>query len=149
MGERKGIFTYWYKQDIHVSVRAWFPPGLQDIQEARWQVSARNAEGKRVPFIGFIRTHVNENGTTLNVLVPSVDLNALPDGLYIALKADMTVKDGEVSRIVPTAMLHEIRHHTFKPFRVKIPLIPGKVSPVTPMPPPLPKKPAGTAIPFG
>ena len=147
-GERTGLFTYWHRQDIRVSARAWFPPGLREIEDARWQVDARNGEGKYVPFLGLVKTWTNEHGTRLTVVAPSVEMDALPDGLYIALKPDLTIEEGKVTRVMLLATLHEIRGHVFKPFCVKIPMVPEKPSALTPTPPPLPKKPAGTPIPF-
>lgn len=147
-GERRGLFTYWGRQDVQVSVRAWLPRGLQGPADGRWEVTARNAEGKRLPFLGFLQYHVNENGTRLTVLTPPVDMEVLPDGLYTALRSELEVAGGSLRRVVLTAAVCEIRGHGFKPFMVKIPLVPEEVSALTPLPPSLPQAPAGTPVPF-
>ena len=148
-GERGPLFTYWGRQHVRVSVRAFLPGGAQKAEDGYWAVDARNAEGKRLPFLGFLKYRVNENGTRLPFLTPPVDLEAMPDGLYTGLRVELEVRSGRLRRIAPMALVFEIRGHVFKPFRVKIPLIPGRVSDVTPMPKPLPKPVEGTAVPFG
>jgi len=148
-GERGPLFTYWGRQHVRVSVRAFFPRGARKAEEGYWEVDARNAEGKRLPFLGFLKYRVNENGTRLAYLTPPVDLGAMPDGLYTGLRAELEARSGRLRRIALTALVFEIRGHVFKPFRVKIPLIPAQVSDLTPMPEPLPRPVEGTAVPFG
>ena len=147
-GERGPLFTYWGRQHIRISVRAWLPDNLKNPEDARWEINARNAEGKPLPFLGFLKSHTNENGARLSVLTPPVELDTMPDGLYTALRTEIDIKQDRLQKIVLTAAVIEIRDHTFKPFMVKIPLIPDTPSTLTPIPPELPKPPTGTPVPF-
>lgn len=147
-GERGPLFTYWGKQYIRINLKAWLPDTLKNLEDARWALNARNAEGKPLPFLGFLKYHVNENGTRLSILTPAAELDSMPDGLYTALRPEIDLKQCHLQKIVLHAVILEIRGHTFKPFRVKIPLIPDTPSPLTPIPPELPKPPPGTPVPF-
>ena len=147
-GERGPLFTYWGKQHVRISLQAWLPESFKQPEDARWELNARNAEGKPLPFLGFLKYHLNENGTRLSVLAPPVELDSMPDGLYTALRPETDIKHGHLQKIVLTAVVLEIRGHVFKPFMVKIPLIPDTPSPLTPLPPALPKPPPGTPVPF-
>ena len=77
--------------------------------EASWEVAARNAAGKRLPFLGVLKYRVNENGTRLTYLTPPVDLDAMPDGLYTGLRVELEVRSGRLRRIALTALVFEIR----------------------------------------
>lgn len=147
-GERKGLFTYWGRQDVNAVVRAYFPCLPRTTDDACWEVAVRNGEGKYIPYLGIIRSYRSETGATLSVVVPPIELSAVPDGLYVALLPEVTREGGEVRAIVVTAVLCEIRDHLWKPFRVRIPMVPQGVSTLTPAPPLLPEKPRGTPIPF-
>ena len=145
-GSRADLHTYWGLQEVSVSATAYLPEDWKNPGDGYWRVEAQNAEGKNIPFIGVIRKYVNENGNEVSVLVPELDLNRAPDGLYLTILPNVELRDSRVVCLRPDAVLCEIRHHTFKPFRVRIPLIPENESPLTPIPEPLPEIPAGTPI---
>ncbi len=146
-GERTDLKTYWGDQKVFIHVSAHLPEDWNKSGDGYWEVKAQNAEGKSIPFVGVIRRYVNENGTELAVLVPPLDLQRAPDGLYLVIIPNVEIRDGSVSSIRPSAMLSEIRNHSFKPFRVKILLFPEQESALTPAPEPLPDIPSGTPIP--
>ncbi len=146
-GERTDLKTYWGDQEVSIHVSAYLPEDWNNPGDGYWQVTAQNGAGKLIPFIGVVRHYVNEKGTELAILVPSLDMQKTPDGLYLAIIPNVETGEGRVSSIRPIAMLCEIRNHSFKPFRVKIPLFPEKESELTPAPEPLPRMPPGTPIP--
>ena len=145
-GSRSGLMTYWGKQRVSLDVKARLPADWKQPGDGAWRVEARNAEGKPLPFIGVVRTYTSENGDIQAVFVPPLDLDKAPDGLYIIVQPGIETQAGEVTVIRPTALLYEIRDHTFKPFRVKIFLFPAEESKLTPSPKPLPEIPTGTPI---
>ncbi len=147
-GQRVGLRSYWYAQDVQVELKAWFPPQVERATDIRWEVSAVNSEGKPLPFLGVVQPYVNENGNELYQVVPEVDLDSLPDCLYVLLEPGLTLEEGKVVEAVPTAVVTEVRDHNFKPFRVRVPLAPREVSALTPAPEPIPDAPSGTAIPW-
>ena len=148
-GEHPQLFTYWGKQSVTISATAHFPPDWKHGGDGFWRVKAENGEGKPLPFIGVIRRYVNENGTTLGVLVPKIDLMVMPDGLYVVIDPGVTLEQGEIVRIEPIAAIAEIRGQRFTPFRFPLPLVPETPSDLTPAPPPPPEIPEGTPIPVG
>lgn len=145
-GSRGGLFTYWGKQQISVDAKAFVPQDCKDARDSRWEASARNGEGKPIPFLGIIRRYTGENGTELTEIIPPVDLDKLADCLYLVIDPSITTDGAAVKSIQPVAMVTEVRNHTFKPFRVKIPLLPQQESPLTPKPV-IPEEPAGTPFP--
>ncbi len=142
-----GLKTYWRDQEINVQAWAWFPPNWKNPGDEFWQVTARNAEGRAIRFIGVERKYQNENGTELSMLVPTLDLNAAPDGLYLAIAPNIKTSEGRLVSVQPIAILLEIRGHMFKPFRFPILLIPDQESPLTPRPQIPPEAPVGTPMP--
>jgi hypothetical protein len=148
-GARADLKTYWGDQEAYVLARAYFPPASEQQGEGIWRVEGRNHEGKPLPFLGVIHKYVNESGTELAEILPRLDLSAVPDGLYLAVLPGVEVTDGKIAAIRPTVYLYEIRGHAWKPFRVRIPLVPEKESPLTPAPPPsdMPAPLKGTPIP--
>jgi len=148
-GSRAGLKTYWMDQAITTRVRAWAPASLKSESDIVWEASAQNGEGKPIPFVGVLRRYRSEHGTELTVLVPPLDLMRTPDGLYLVVLPNVTVKDKKLACLQPVAQIREIRQHVFKPFRVGIPLVPEEISALTPAPEPLPETPAGTPIPGG
>ena len=148
-GSRDDLKTYWGDQQVSVRVTAYLPDvSWKEPGDGYWQVTAENGERKPIPFIGVVRKYRNERGTELAVLVPPLDLNKAPDGLYLVIVPGVETRDGSISCIRPTAQLREIRHHTFKPFCAPIPLMPMQESPVTPRPEDIPETPTGTPIPI-
>ena len=146
-GAQRVIFTYWGRQSATIRLRVWAPPGATGAADARWEVLARTDEGKPIPFIGFEQRYVNEKGQELFKLVPPLDLERMPDGLYIVITPGMEFADGKLLRIQPIANVREIRHRTFTPLCFPILLIPDVPSDLTPVPPPRPEEPDGTALP--
>ncbi len=147
-GSRTGLKTYWGDQDLSVHVAAHLPSDWKQPGDGCWEVTAKNAEGKHIPFLGLVHTYLNENGNEMAVLVPPIDLQEVPDGLYTVIIPNVEARDGEIASVRPTALLFEVRHHSFKPFRVKIPLMPEQESALTPKPEEIPEVPAGTPIPI-
>jgi len=145
---QKGMKTYWHDQDVHLRVRAYIPDSWKQAGDGCWQVDARNQEGTRLPFLGVLHVYTDERGNRKAVLVPEVDLDACPEGLYVVIVPNITVKGGEVASLQPQAAIREIRNHAFQPFAFPIPLIPDSPSLLTPMPylPDLPPVPPGTPI---
>ena len=146
-GGRRGLKTYWYDQDIAVEVTAYLPPDWRNPGDGCWRAKAVNGEGKPIPFLGVVRNYTNESGNPAAVLVPPLSLDEVADGLYLTITPDVRLDGGRILSVSPTATVVEIRRQVFRPFRVKIPLIPDHESELTPAPPPLPTKPAGTPIP--
>ena len=144
---RAGLKTYWGHQSVSIHAVAFVPDTWTNAGDEFWKVETWNSEGKTIPFIGVVRRYLNEQGTELSVVVPPLDLDKAPDGLYLVIDPNITVKDCKVQSIQPIALLTEIRHHAFKPFQVRIPLVPEQESPVTPKPPSIPEPPPGTPIP--
>ena len=142
-----GLKTYWRDQQVNVQVRAWFPADWRKPGDEVWELTARNREGRAVRFIGVERKYLNENGTELSMLVPKLDLNSVPDSLYLAIAPNIKTSEGRLVSVQPVAALLEIRNHTFKPFRFPILLIPDQESPLTPKPEIPPEPPAGTPMP--
>jgi hypothetical protein len=142
-----GLKTYWRDQQITVRVRAYFPPDWKKPGDEFWELTAHNAEGCAVRFIGVERKYLNENGTELSMLVPKLDLNSTPDSLYLAIVPNVRTNDGRLVSVQPTAVLLEIRNHSFKPFRFPILLIPDQDSPFTPKPELPAEPPSGTPMP--
>ena len=142
-----GLKTYWHDQQVSVQVRAWFPPDWKKPGDEFWEVTAHNGEGRAVRFIGVERKYVNENGTELSMLLPKLDLDRVPDGLYLAIAPNVKTSEGRIVSIQPIAALLEIRSHIFKPFRFPITLIPDQESPLTPKPETPPEPPSGTPMP--
>jgi len=150
-GSRTGLKTYWGDQGVSISVTAHVPETCERPDQTQWTVDARNAEGKPLPFIGLLHRYVNENGTQLAVLVspapcPPVETNSLPDCLYVVIDPGIERENGRVTSIRPTAIIREIRRHSFMPFQVTIPLIPEQESTLTPKPEPVNETPVGTPI---
>ena len=143
---RSRLMTYWGEQQISLDVKARLPDDWKQPGDGAWHVETNNAEGKPLPFIGVVRTYTNENGDMQAVFVPALDLDKAPDGLYVIVQPGIETQDGSVTSIRPTALIYEIRDHTFRPFRVKIPLFPAQESILTPNPEALPEIPAGTPI---
>jgi len=146
-GSQGVIFTYWGRQSATVRVRAWAPAGAKAATDALWELEARTGEGKPLPFIGIERQYLNEKGQEVAKLVPQLDLDRMPDGLYIVIAPGMEFAEGRLSRIQPIANVREIRHKTFTPLCFPILLIPDAPSDLTPVPPPRPEEPEGTALP--
>ena len=142
-----GLKTYWRDQQVDVQVRAWFPPDWRKPGDEFWELTARNGQGRAIRFIGVERKYLNENGTELSMLVPKLNLNSVPDGLYLALAPNIRTGEGRLASVQPVATLLEIRNHTFKPFRFPIVLIPDQESPLTPKPELPPEPPTGTPMP--
>jgi len=149
-GSRSGLKTYWGDQDVSVQASAYFPKDWRNAGHGFWEVQAQNAKGKPIPFLGVIRRDVNEDGRKVTFLVPPIDLNKVPDGLYLIIAPNVQAEGGRITSIRPTGLLCEIRRHLFWPFRVKIPLLPAQASPLTPKPDvsPAQKRPPGTPIPM-
>jgi len=147
--ERKGLKTYWLGQNVSVEARAHVPLNQADPTGGTWEIRGRNSEGKPVLFIGIRERYTNSQGTELAVIVPPLDLDEVPDGLYLFLEPNISVTLGKVTSIAPVVVLTEIRDHMFKPFQVPIPLIPDRKSPLTPAPPLGPSPPEGTPIGLG
>jgi len=145
-GERDQLMTYWGPQQVSVDVTAALPMDWKEPGDGAWKVEAHNAEGKCLPFVGVIHTYTNEKGETQAVFVPPLDLNKASDCLYIIIEPGIEIEADKISVIRPAGYVYEIRDHTFRPFRVKIPLYPAKASELTPDPEPLPEVPAGTPI---
>lgn len=148
-GSRDDLKTYWGDQQVSVRVTAYLPDASwKEPGDGYWQVTAENGEGKPIPFIGVVRKYRNESGTELAVLIPPLDLDKAPDGLYLVIVPGVETGDGSISCIRPNAQLREIRNHTFKPFCAPVPLMPMQESPLTPPPEDIPETPAGTPIPI-
>jgi hypothetical protein len=81
------------------------------------------------------------------MLVPKLDLDSAPDGLYLAIAPNIKTSEGKPVSVQPVAVLLEIRGHMFKPFRFPIVLIPDQESPLTPKPEIPPEAPVGTPMP--
>ena len=146
---RSGLKTFWGEQTVTIRAKGYLPPGRSQPGDGLWEVTAANHEGKAIPFLGCLRSFVNENGTEVAEVLPRFDLDEAPDGLYVVLVPGIEAKDGTVASVRPHVLLREIRDHSWKPFSVRIPLIPEKESPLTPRPqgedtP----EPAGTPIPM-
>lgn len=146
-GGNDHLMTFWGKQKVSIEVTGYVPESYKDPGDDRWALKARNTRGTPIPYVGVVHSYVDENGTHLSMLVPELNLDKAPDGLYFCIVPNITLKGGRVKSICPTAVIFEIRNHSVKPFRVKIPLTPLQDSPLTPKPPPPPKVPAGTPIP--
>ena len=149
-GSRTALQTYWGEQDVSVAVSAYVPDGCTRPEQTQWDVKARNAEGKPLPFIGLIRRYTNENGTELATLVspaetPPIDVSKLPDCLYVLIDPQIQMENGKLKSIRPAAVVREVRRHYFMPFQAKVPLTPEHVTPITPAPDDLP----GTPVPTG
>ena len=147
--EAKGLRTYWRVQDVTVAARGMIPADWRRAGDGFWSVRAHNQEGKPLPFLGVIR-FVPQGKRRVGVLLPRLDLDKTPDGLYIVLLPGVTLMDGKVASIRPVALVREIRAHTWKPFGVEVPLVPEKSSPLTPAPKPKPPAPeeVGTPVPM-
>jgi hypothetical protein len=141
-----GLKTYWRDQEVNVQVRAYFPPDWKKPGDEFWEMTARNGEGRAIRFIGVERKYLNENGTELSMLMPKLDLNSVPDSLYLEIAPNIKTSEGRIVAVQPIAWLIEIRNHTFEPFQFPIKLIPGQESPLTPKPELPPEPPAGTPI---
>jgi hypothetical protein len=141
-----GLKTYWRDQEINVQVRAYFPPDWRKPGDEFWELTAHNAEGRAVRFIGVERKYRNENGTELSMLVPKLP-DSTPDGLYLAISPNIKTSEGRLVSVQPVAALLEVRDHSFKPFRFPIALIPDQDSPLTPKPELPPEPPSGTPMP--
>ncbi len=146
-GAQGVIFTYWGRQSATVRVRAWVPTGATAASDARWEVDARTGEGKPLPFIGVEKSYLNERGQEVAKLVPPLDLDRMPDGLYVVISPGMEFAQGKLSRIQPIANVREIRHKTITPLCFPVLLIPDAPSDLVPVPPPRPEEPEGTALP--
>jgi hypothetical protein len=142
-----GLKTYWHDQEVAVRVRAYFPPDWKKPGDEFWELTAQNAEGRAIRFIGVERKYRNENGTELSMLVPELNLDSTPDGLYLAIVPNIKTREGRLVSVQPVAALLEVRKHMFKPFRFPIRLIPDQDSPLTPKPDIPPPPPSGTPIP--
>lgn len=147
--EKKGLKTYWRDQEVFVDVRGYVPLEGAESREGIWLVTGRSGEGKPVPFIGIQRRFTSPQGAEMAVIVPPLDLDRVPDGLYLFLIPNISVTLGKVTSIAPVVVLTEIRNHVFMPFQVPMPLVPERPSPLTPAPPPEPGVPEGTPIPIG
>jgi len=145
-GSRRGLLTYWGPQDVSVEAKAFIPERCADARDGRWEASGRNAEGKPIPFLGVLRRYRGESGAELAEIVPEVDLPALPDCLYLVIEPNVTLDGPSVKSIQPIALICEVRQHMFKPFRVKVPLVPEQELPLTPKPE-IPEPPSGTPFP--
>ena len=143
------LYTYWDIQQAWIEASAHFPKAWRRPGDGFWRVKAENGEGKPLPFLGVIVRYTNKNGTELAMVVPAVDLDKIPDGLYIVIEPNVTLKDGRIVKIQPEACVVEVRDHSFKPFQFKLPLVPDKETPLTPAPKLLPEEPEGTPIPVG
>jgi hypothetical protein len=146
-GENDHLMTFWGKQKVSIEVTGYVPESYKEPGDDRWTLKARNSRGTPIPYVGVVRSYVDENGTHLSMLVPELNLDKAPDGLYFCIVPNITLKSGRVESICPTAVIFEIRNHSIKPFQVKIPLTPLQDSSLTPTPPTPPKVPAGTPIP--
>ena len=152
-GSRTALQTYWGPQDVSVSVSAYVPDGCSKPEQTQWDVKARNAEGKPIPFIGLIQRYTSENGTKLAKLaspgdVPPVDLGELPDCLYVLIDPQIQMEDGKLKSIQPVAFIREVRRHYLMPFQVKVPLNPEHDTSITPKPedPKSPPPPIGLPV---
>jgi len=148
-GAREDLKTFWGDQALAVRVCAHIP--LEGMpKEGYWLARGRNHEGKPIPFLGIIRKYRGESGSELAEVVPPLDLNRIPDGLYLTVLPNIQRENGRLVAARPIAFLHEIRNHMWKPFCVKIPLQPEQDSPLTPPPSPEEMPPArqGTPVPL-
>lgn len=147
-GARNEVSTYWGKLSVSVRAEVWLPPVWKQPGDERWRVTAETGQGVRLPFIGVVRPYVSEKGETLAELWPGLNLTRAPDGLYIIIYPNIVADDGKVVSVAPVAAVREIRGSAFKPFEIKIPLLPAQESPLTPKPDwQPPKPPSGTPIP--
>jgi hypothetical protein len=144
---QSGLKTYWRDQVVTVQVQAYFPPDWKQPGDEFWELAAHNGQGRAVRFIGVERKYLDENGTELSVLVPTLDLDSVPDGLYLAIAPNIKTKEGRIVSVQPVAALLEIRNHSWRPFRFPIRLMPDQESPLTPKPELPPEPPAGTPMP--
>ena len=146
--QQKGLKTYWYDQDVQLRVKAHIPDSWKRAGDGCWLVDARNQEGTRLPFLGVLHVYTDERGSRKAVLVPEVDLDACPKGLYVVIVPGVAREQGKVAAVRPRAVIREIRNHAFQAFAFPIPLIPDSPSRLTPMPdlPDLPPVPPGTPI---
>lgn len=140
------VFSYWGKQTFTVAARAAFPDDAAS-PDGCWSLEIRSAVGTPVLPIGIERRYQNAEGKWEAVLVPEIDFDKVPDGLYAILIPGIKRNEGRIVSVTPTAVITEVRGHLLKPFRYPIPLVPVKEDPLTPPPPPPPPRPAGTPIP--
>jgi len=147
-GRGNNLMTYWGRQDIMVSVRAWLPEQWRKPGDGFWQVQARNARGIDIPVLGVVDSYRGRSGEKLALIVPEVNLDKLRDGLYAVLVPGVSRENNQITRVQPEVVICEVRNHAFKPFRVAIPLIPDETSALTPMPELPPEPPAGTPVPL-
>jgi hypothetical protein len=147
--EAEGLYTYYCRQDVAVDVRAWLPEDATRPSDGCWEVRAVNGERTPLPCLGITERRVDPaTGTETAVLVPEIDVDAVPDGLYIFLEPELGFDDGKLTSVRLVAAVREIRDHIFKPFRYPIPMIPDAPSALTPMPPAEPAHRPGTALPY-
>jgi hypothetical protein len=145
-GSRTDIISYWGDRSISVEAAAYFPETWQHPGDGFWDVDGQTDTSTRIPMLGVIRRWVNQDGTRLTKIVPTVEYDKVNDGLYFVIDPNVTTRDGEITAIQPVAYALEIRDHRDKPFRPRILLIPEKESPLTPMPELPPEEPEGTPI---
>jgi len=126
--------TYWGDQEVLLYVSAYLPDDWQRPGDGVWRVKALNAEGKPIPFLGVLRKRRDESGAESTTIVPRTEGKKLRDCLYIVIDPNITAEGGKIKCIRPICILCEIRDGAWKPFRVKIPLIPERRSELTPMP---------------
>ena len=121
-GSRRDLRTYWGRQHVRAVVSVRVPATWTEPSDAVWEVRARNHEDKPLPFLGTLDHYRNENGTRLSQILPAVDLESLPDGLYTVIdpNAEKTADDQFTAR--PVLYVCEVRGHAFKPFRARVPL---------------------------
>jgi hypothetical protein len=146
--KRTGLKTYWYDQDVAITVQGHLPENWAEPGDGHWRVSVRNAEGKAIPYLGIQKRYRIPGRPESAVIVPPVDLDRLPDGLYCFLIPNVSLTLGKVTSIAPVVVITEVRDHAFKPFQFPIPLVPDRKSPLTPEPPPEPVAPEGTPLPL-
>jgi len=145
-GSRKELYTFWGKQDVLARVRTYLPDTWNRPGDGIWRVRVQNAESKPVPFLGVVRQSEKKSR-----IVPSVDLEQLPDGLYSLIIPGVEKKSGQIVSVMPRLMVCEIRKERFQPFRIEVPLYPlGKSSLTGPPQKQLSKEsnPQGTPYPF-
>jgi hypothetical protein len=149
-GQRQGLKTYWGDQDVRVAVQAHIPADWAAAGDGFWMVKGETAGGRVLAFLGLVHEYQNENGTDVAVLVPEIDLDKVKDGLYLVCLPGVTMAGDQsgVTEVAPKLLLCEIRNHSFKPFRVEIPLRPQQTTDVTPDPGEWPLAPVGTPIPI-
>ena len=146
-GDSGKLRTFWREQTITVRCRLWMPPDWRKPGDEVWEVEAKNADGREIPFVGPLASQSDENGELRYFLPKQADAQLLPDGMYVALWPRMTIVGGKAASAQPMAMLYQVCRNARLPVRNRVFLIPEQESEFTPKPVIPPPPPDGVPIP--